>query len=75
MQEGILNEPVREAAQRLIEVFGDQMGLKFTHLIFVMVADDGTFRSANFSENGPLTRDAVKMIAKHLDGWADSFGD
>ena len=73
MQEGILNEPVREAAQRLMEVFGDQMGLSFTHLIFVMAAEDGTFRTANFSEHGPLTKQAVKTIAKHLDGWAESF--
>ncbi len=75
MQEGILNEPVREAAQHLIEVFGAQMGLEFTHMIFVTVAEDGTFRTANFSDHGPLAKEAVKLIAKHLDGWADSFED
>lgn len=75
MQEGILNEPVREAAERLIETFGDQMRLKFTHMIFVTVTEEGVFRTANFSEHGPLTREAVKGIAKHLDGWAESFED
>ena len=75
MQEGILNEPVREAAEMLMRVFGQQMGAQFSHLIFVAVTSDGVFRTANCSNEGALTRDAVKLIAKHLDAWADSFGD
>lgn len=75
MQEGILNEPVREAAARLLSVFGEQMRLGFSHLIFVAVTEEGEFRTANFSEAGPLTKEAMKLIAKHLDGWAEDFGE
>ena len=75
MREGILNEPTREAAERLLHSFGEQMNIPFEYLLFVAIAEDGTFRTANFSEQGPLTRDAIKMIAKHLDGWAESFED
>ena len=73
MKEGILNEPVREAAERLMAVFGEQMGIRFTNLIFITAAEDGTFRTANYSKEAPLTKDAVKLIAKHLGEWAESF--
>lgn len=75
MREGILNEPVRESADRLLETFGDQMGLRFTHLMFITIAEDGTFRTANYSKEGGLTKEAVKLIAKHLSDWAESFED
>ena len=75
MQEGILNEPTRENAQRLMESFSHQMGLHFTNLLFVTVASDGTFRTANYSSEGSLTKEAVKLIAKHMEEWADSFGE
>jgi hypothetical protein len=73
MREGILNEPTREAAERLLDIFGQQMGLGFTHLLFVAVAEDGTFRTANVSREGGLTRDAVRLIARHIGEWADTF--
>lgn len=75
MQEGILNEPTREAAEKLMAVFGEQISLQFDHLIFVAVTEDGEFRTANISKDGGLTRDAVKLIAKHLDQWANDFED
>ena len=73
MREGILNEPTRESAEKLMEAFGNQMGLQFTNMIFITIAEDGTFRTANYSNDGPLTKDAVKLIAKHLDQWAEAF--
>lgn len=73
MQEGILNEPTREAAERLAQEFGAQMGLKFTNLMFVAVADDGTFRTANYAKGEPLPAEAVRMIADHLKEWADRY--
>lgn len=73
MREGILNEPVREASERLMHTFGEQMGIPFEYLLFVAIAEDGTFRTANYAPAGSLTKEAVKLIAKHLDTWADSF--
>ena len=73
MDGGILNEPVRECAEKLMDTFGEQLGIGFTHLLFIAIADDGTFRSANFSEGSSLGADAVRLIAKHLDEWADSM--
>jgi len=71
MQEGILNEPVRESAEKLLVNFSDQMRIPFTHLLFITVAEDGIFRTANYSKSGPLAPEAVKLIAKHLSDWAD----
>jgi hypothetical protein len=75
MREGILNEPVRESAERLLKTFGDQMNLGFTHMIFVAVSPEGEFRTANYSTQGPLHKEAVKQIAAYLDRWADQFED
>ncbi len=75
MREGILNEPVRESAEKLMRTFGEQMAIPFEYLVFVAIAEDGTFRTANYSPSGALTKEAVKLIAKHLDSWADSFGE
>jgi hypothetical protein len=75
MQEGILNEPVREAADQLLTTFSDQMRLPFTNLMFITVAEDGTFRTANYAKAEALTADAVRGIAKHLNDWADTFGE
>ncbi len=73
MREGILNEPVRENAEKLLKTFGDQMGTPFSNLIFIAVAPDGTFRSANVGGEFALTKEAFKMIAKHLENWADTL--
>jgi len=75
VQEGILNEPVRESADALIKNFGDQMGIPFTNLMFIAVGADGTFRTANYAKDTVLTKEAVKMIAKHLELWANQFDD
>jgi len=76
MQEGILNEPVRENAQRLLETFSDQMGTPFEQLIFIAVAEDGVFRTANYSKGAQaLSVEAIKLIAKHLSDWAEHYGD
>ena len=75
MREGILNEPVRECAERLMEAFGDQMGLRFGNLIFIAVTEDGLFRTANCSNDAPLTKEAVRLVAKHLEEWAETFGE
>jgi len=74
MEGGILNEPVRESAEKLLENFGAQMGIPFDSLMFIAVAEDGTFRTGNFSQENKLTVEAIKMIAKHLNDWADSYG-
>jgi len=75
MKEGILNEPTREAAERLLHTFGEQMGLPFEYLLFVTITEDGTFRTANYSGEGALTKEAIKLVAKHLSDWAESFED
>jgi hypothetical protein len=75
MREGILNEPTREAAERLLHTFGEQMAIPFEYLLFVAIAEDGTFRTANYSGEGALTKEAIKLIAKHLDEWAETFED
>jgi len=75
MQEGILNEPVRENAERLLETFSDQMGIRFEQLLFVVVSEDGTFRTANYSKGPGLTVEAIKLIAKHLQDWAGKYGE
>jgi len=73
MDGGILNEPVRECAEKLMDTFGEQLRIGFTHLLFIAIAEDGTFRSANFSKAYPLNADAVRLIAKHLGEWADNM--
>lgn len=73
MQGGILNEPVRENAEKLMTSFGEQLGLKFKHLIFIAIDEEGVFRSGNYAKELTLNADAVRLIAKHLDSWADSF--
>lgn len=73
MQEGVLNEPTREAAEKLTQEFGAQMGLTFTNLMFIAVADDGSFRTANYAKGEPLPAEAVRMIADHLKEWADHY--
>ncbi len=72
MEGGILNEPVREAAERLLDSFGEQLGLGFEHLLFIAVADDGTFRSANYARGVGLNAEAIRLIARHLSEWADT---
>ncbi len=74
MQEGILNEPVRESADKLLENFSAQMGIPFDTLMFIAAAEDGTFRTANINKGNPLTVSAIKVIAKHLNDWADGYG-
>ena len=73
MREGILNEPVRESAEKLLSTFSDQMGTPFSNLIFIAVAPDGTFRSANFGGEFALTKEAFKLVAKHLENWAETL--
>lgn len=77
MQEGILNEPVRESAESLMQNFGDQMGMPFAHLMFIAVSEEGDFRTANYSKSGfpGLTVEAIRMVAKHLNDWADMYGE
>ena len=41
--------------------------------MFVVISEDGQFRTANYSKQAPLTKEAVKLIAKHIDQWAESF--
>ena len=72
MEGGILNEPVREAAQRLLDSFGEQMGLSFEHLLFIAVAGDGTFRSAHYTMGLGLNAESIRLIARHLNEWADT---
>ena len=74
MKEGILNEPVRESAEHLLKTFGEQMRVPFTNLIFIAIAPDGTFRTANCSsEKFVLTKEAVEIIAKHLIQWGQTL--
>lgn len=75
MQEGILNERVRDCGTALLEAFGDQMRLPFKALLFVAVDEEGNFRTGNMTESVPLTAEAVKMIAKHLSDWADLYSN
>jgi len=73
MQGGILNEPVREQAEKLMKMFGEQLGFHFTNLVFVAVTEEGVFRTANCSKEFPLNAEAVRLVAKHLTDWANTL--